>query len=41
MQNKQKEDIFSDDEPNIALIAKPKLQVTKVVVKKKLKIAAL
>ena len=34
MQNKPKEDdIFSDDEPKIA---KPKLQVKKVVVKKKI-----
>ena len=37
MQNKPKEeDIFSDDEPKIAMIAKPKLQVKKVVVKKKI-----
>ena len=36
MQNKPKEeDIFSDDEPKIAMIAKPKLQLKKVVVKKK------
>ena len=27
-------DVFSDDEPKIAMIAKPKLQVKKVVVKK-------
>ena len=37
MQNKPKEeDIFSDDEPKIAMIAKPKLQLKKVVVKKKI-----
>jgi hypothetical protein len=37
MQNKPKEeDVFSDDEPKIAMIAKPKLQVKKVVVKKKI-----
>ena len=42
MQNKPKEgDIFLDDEPKIAMIAKPKPQVKKVVVKKKIKISAL
>ena len=36
MQNKPKEeDVFSDDEPKIAMIAKPKLQLKKMVVKKK------
>ena len=40
-QKPKKEDVFSDDEPKIVKVAKPKLLKTKAVVKKKMKIVAL